>query len=466
MIHLKHLSRSAAVLAAVLSLGAAPAAASSTQDVFFEAPRDLTAASSTPAGRAAAFTELDGLGVKALRVNLRWFDVAPSADQPVKPAFDATDPSAYAWGNYAAAIDEAKARGWKVLISPASDVPKWATAAKADYVTRPSAAEFKLFTTAVARRFGGPSVIWSIWNEPNLPRFLRPQVSGGKPVAGRLYRELFVAGRAGIVAGGQPSAPVLFGETAPVGGSNDGRLQPLVFLRDALCISKAYKRDKACSTLTLSGIAHHPYQFSGGKPKPDDVTFAVLSRLTTFLDKAAKAGAVNKGLPIFLTEFGIQSLPDRFYGVSQQEQLERRARTERLAYFNRRVRGFSQYLLTDDNPTLVNGVTGYGGFETGFRDHTGRAKLALSGFGLVLDVKPSGKKVSLWGLVRRSSGATTVVIERRVGKGAFKTWITRPTKSNGAFTASDRLRKGAQYRVRWTSPTGVVRGPFVRVFKG
>ena len=49
-----------------------------------------------------------------------------------------------------------------------SSVPVWATKAKADTVTRPSAPEFKLFTQALAKRFAGNNVMFSIWNEPNL----------------------------------------------------------------------------------------------------------------------------------------------------------------------------------------------------------------------------------------------------------------------------------------------------------
>ncbi len=473
MIHLRLSKRVFALLLAVTLgwlVGPSAAQASSNQDVFFEAPRDLTSGSSTDATRAAAFTDLKGLGVKALRVNLRWYDVAPSPESSTKPSFEATDPAAYNWAGYGATIDQAKALGWKIIISPSAAVPKWATAAGLDTVTRPKAAEFKLFTQAAAKRFGGPTVIWSIWNEPNLPSYLKPQIVGGKPVGGLLYRELFLAGREGIRAGGQTTAPVLFGETTNTGRATDGRRPPLAFLREALCLSTKYKFDKSCGKLTLDGVTHHPYQFTLGPVQPDDVNYTVLSRMPTFLDKAAKAGAVNAKLLVYLTEFGIQSLPDNYLGLSLQDQLQLRARVERDAYFNKRIRGFSQYLLTDDNDTGKNasGCTQFGGFETGLRSADGKAKPSFAGFGLVLDVKPSGKKkVSIWGLVRRATGPTSVVIERRTtGKGAFKTWKTATTKSNGVFTATDALHKKAQYRYRWTSPEGAVTSPFVKVFGG
>lgn len=452
-----------AVLALLLGLvlGVQTAAASSKQDVFFEAPRDLTASTASDATRATTFERLDSLGVKALRVNLRWYDVAPARDDAGTPAFDATDPGAYAWGQYAQVIDTAKQRGWKVLISLSSPVPKWATEAHADTVTRPIPAEFQKFATAAARRFGGPTVLWSIWNEPNLARFLQPQVSGGKLVSPALYRDLFLAGRDGIRAGGEASAPVLFGELAPVGGAADGRTYPLTFLRSAFCLSTKDKFDKRCARLSLDGVAHHPYQFTGGKLNKNDVTYRVMSRLVSFLDRAAKAKAINAKVPIYYTEFGIQSYPDKTFGVSPQRQYEIRARAERDAYSNSRIRGFSQYLLTDDDDV--------GGFQTGLVYANGKTKPSFDAFRLVLDAKPTGsgkrKKLSLWGLVRPATGKTTVVIERKTGK-KFSTWKKVRTKSNGAFTTTDSYRSKAQYRYRWTSPSGKLTSPAVRPYRG
>ncbi len=441
------------------------AAASSSQLTFFEAPRDLTAGGTTADGRKAALDTIDSLGATALRVNLRWYDVAPGRDDATKPAFDATDPTKYDWGAYAQVIDDAKARGWTVLISPSSAVPKWATAAKADTVTRPSAPEFKLFTQAVAQRFSGPKVMFSIWNEPNLENFLRPQIVGGKFVAGKLYRALFIAGRSGIkkVA---PKAKVLFGETAPSGVARK-RQKPIAFLRDALCVTSKYKAKKRCGgKLSVDGFAHHPYRSLLGIPKsPDDVTYQVLSRFTRALDRIAKAKKIPANRSLYLTEFGVQSMPDEFFGVSLQRQLEERARAEHVAYSNRRVKAFSQYLLTDDNPTIPGKA--WGGFETGLIDHTGKAKPSLAGFRLTLDVKRGKKRTALWGRVRPATGATSAVVERKIGRRDWTTWKRVRTKSNGVFTTSDRKRSSVQYRLRWTSPAlGELTSPAVRPFKG
>ena len=447
------------------ALACAPAAhANASQTVFFEAPRDLAAGGTTVESRAAALDTIGALGAKALRVNLRWYDVAPQPESAAKPAFDATDPAAYSWGAYAQAIDEAKRRGWTVLVTPSSAVPKWATSSKADTVTRPLPAEFKLFTQALAKRFAGSNVLFSIWNEPNVDAFLRPQAVKGKFVGGKLYRELYVAGRAGIKTAA-PRAKVLFGETAPI-GVRQVRQRPVAFLRDALCVSAKYKADAKCGRkLAVDGFAHHPYRSLQGIPASrDDVTYEVLGRYTKALDRIAKAGQIPPSRPVYLTQFGVQSLPDELFGVSLQHQLEERARAERLAYANPRVRGFSQYLLRDDDPTVPGRL--WSGFETGLVAATGEQKPSFDGFRLTLDVKPSGEKVSIWGLVRPATGRTSVVLERFDGK-AWSTWKTVKTAANGAFTASDAKRAGAQYRYRWTSPTlGALTAPAVRPFNG
>jgi hypothetical protein len=184
----------------------------------------------------------------------------------------------------------------------------------------------------------------------------------------------------------------------------------------------------------------------------------VLSRLTTALDKAAKAGVVTKRLPIYLTEFGIQSTPDPIYGVSLQRQAEYRSYSERLAFDNPRVKAFSQYLLTDDAVDAAGPGTKYGGFESGLRTSTGKAKPSLDGFRLPLVAKRTGTstKVALWGLVRPAKGVTKVVVQQRSShSGTFTTLKTVTTNARGAWTSS-ATRGGAarEWRVTWTDATG------------
>lgn len=458
----------AALLAPLLAPVAAPA--SRSEQVTFEAPRDLR----DPATRERAFADLQSLGVKALRVVLYWRDVAPDASSRIRPHVDLTDPDVYDWSAYAPTLDGARERGWPVTLTVSGPVPTWATNGARDAYTRPSPTQFRAFMTAVSRRFGDQVARYSIWNEPNLPEFLRPQYDSRKrPVSPGIYRGLYIAGVQGLADAGDPK-PVLIGETAPNGKvpsvmTSRARVAPLTFLRGVLCLNKHYKRSGRCAKLRIDGYAHHAYaQKSGPLDRPKDpnlVTIRVISRLTKALDRAAKAGVVAKRLPVYVTEFGVQSYPDKVAGVQPLRQNEYRAIAEKISYYNPRIVAFSQYLLTDDRPTGRPGRDCCGGFESGLRTAKGVNKPSFDGFRLPLVVRRSGRKVSIWGLVRPATGRTTVKIERRIGRGTWRSLGRVRTNGRGAFTLRGRDLRRATWRVSWTAPDGVAfRSPPVRAY--
>jgi hypothetical protein len=454
-------------LLAGLLLLVVPAAAhaSKTQEVTFEAPRDLL----DPTTREATFAELDGLGVRALRVVLYWNDVAPDRDSRIRPKFDATDPAVYDWSFYAPVLDEAAARGWKVHLTVSGPVPTWATNGAKDKVTRPSPNEFRMFVMALSRRFSAEITRWSIWNEPNHPQFLGPQYDRRhRPISPHIYRRLYAAAVQGLAAVGD-TKPIILGETAPTGTGKD--VAPLTFLRGVLCLTDSYKKDsKGCGTLRIDGVAHHPYTRKEGPfyvpSGPNDVTIGSLSRLTKALDRAAKAKVVRAKMPLYLTEFGIQSVPDPNYGVSLLRQNEYRAISEHIAWRNPRVQSFSQYLLRDDLPdTDAQGNRTYGGFESGLRTTEGRAKPALAGFRLPLAAERDGSSVDLWGLVRPATGPATVTIQRRDGGAAWRDLATVTTDAAGVLQRRTTLAKGRVWRLRWTDAAGVTHtSPEVRSY--
>jgi len=445
-------------------LAPAGAAASASQVTLFEAPAELLG----DASRAAALDQIRQLGAGAIRVVMYWHDVAPAADAATRPSFDATDPAAYgdAWGPFDRLVAEAAARGLRVMLTVSGPVPRWATAARRDTVTRPRPAEFRSFMTAVGRRYGGSVAWWSIWNEPNHPRYLAPQSSHGRPVSPRLYRALFLAGRAGLEASGRlAGAPVLMGETAPRASPQD--IAPLTFLRGALCLSPSYRRSRRCGRLPADGYAHHPYTTRAGPffvpPRRDDVTIGVVARLVRALDRAARAGAVRARLPVYLTEFGVQSYPDRLIGVSPARQSDYRSIAELMAYRVPRVVAFSQYLLRDDAPRLgASALLRYGGFESGLVFAAGGRKPAYDGFRLPLVVRARGRRASLWGLVRPAGGAgtTVAVLVAAPRSSSFRRLRVARTDARGYWSARAALRPGQRFRVSWTAPDGsTVLGP-------
>jgi hypothetical protein len=409
---------------------------------------DAGAAAVQDETRDATLARLDALGVRALRLTLVWAAVAPDAGNAVRPTFDATDPNAYNWGGYGRLVDAVHARGWRVLITFSAPAPKWATAARTDQVTRPSAPELGAFATAAGRRFGDAVDAWGMWNEPNHPRFLKPQYVNGKPAAPALYRGLHLAGVRGLEAAGQTEDTMLGGETAP-GGDRKRSVPPLQFLRGVYCAG--------CAKLRIDGWAHHPYANRRGPfyipPDRDNVTVGVMGRLETALNRAA-----HRKLPVWVTEFGVQSTPDTTLGVPLAQQAEYRSISERILRADPRIAATAQYLLTDD--------TALSGFQSGLMTASGRAKPSFDEFRMPLTVRRSGAVALLWGLVRPATGATHVEVLARDRSTAHSTEVaTRPTDAGGTWTARLPWRAGRTWRVRWTAPSGATYvGPPVRVY--
>lgn len=463
-------------LCAFAALGGASAAlASHGQAVYFEGSTDLL----NRATRPHAIAQLQALGVKALRVELSWYDVAPGQKSATKPNFEATNPGAYSWGEYDALIDEAERLHWKVLLTITSPVPRWATSNKqAPYVTSPDDQDFEQFMTAVGRHYG-PSILYSIWNEPNHPAFLRPQFnSKGQPASPRVYRGLYQAAYAGLQAAGISRPQVLMGETAPFGYDSIGRsmfrhegasravlhdVAPLAFLRGMLCLNAHYQKSGSCGELQTAGYAHHAYTLPAGPyyrpPEADDVTIGVLSRLSNALNLAARAHAIPAGVPIYLTEFGVQSLPNRELGVSLAKQAQFDAIDEHIAWSNPRVAAFSQYLLKDDPLSSgkagasVNG--GFIGFQTGLENVHGTPKPLYYSWPVPLTITKTGHGYALWGLIRPANGPTkaTILVERK-GARKFTVLKTVTTEALGYWSFSSSVQ-GTAWRVRWVSPAGV-----------
>jgi hypothetical protein len=358
-------------------------------------------------------------------------------------------------------------QGIDVMLTPTGPVPKWATKAKKDNLTRPNAKLFGQFVTALARRYGAQVTTWSIWNEPNQPQFLLPQYRKGKPYSPRLYRSLYQAAYKAIrKVSGNRKDKILIGETSPRG--NVHIVFPLDFLRGVACLNGKYRKVRKCARLKTDGYAHHAYTTRSGPrwvpPDKDDVTIAVISRLVRALDRAGKAGGLPKRLKIYLTEFGIQSFPDKISGVSLERQPAYYAIAEHSAYVNSRVALISQYLMRDDAPRS-SGYR-YRGFESGLRRSDGRKKPAYNAFYSPLAVERYGKRDVLWGRIRPRLERQKVTIEARL-KGSKK-WTklrTLNTTSRGVFGLTARHRKGQAYRVRWESTTGRSRvGPAIRSY--
>jgi hypothetical protein len=267
-------------LCAIVCLLPARALASDTQESILMDDQQLIYAS--PSHVARVLSQIAALGINRIKVSVVWSLVAPNAGSVKRPAFDATDPSAYpygAWDRYDLIVRLARQLGIGVYFQLTAPAPTWAVArAKPTqgYVwsQRPDPKQFGEFAQAAGRRYSGslvttvpsteptPSVLglplalplsqapapgtpdplprvdyWGIWNEPNEGAWLNPQYRRGPhganvAVAPALYRGLVDSAYAGLTASGHASDTILIGETA-----SGGHILPTPFIRDLYCVS-------------------------------------------------------------------------------------------------------------------------------------------------------------------------------------------------------------------------------------
>jgi hypothetical protein len=244
-------------------------------------------------------------------------------------------------------------------------------------------------------------------------------------------------------------------------------MAPLTFMRESLCLNARWRKAKRCGRLAIGGYAHHPYTKAAGpsyRPrKGDDVTIGVVSRVPRAVSRAARAGAITRGVPSYITEFGFQSAPDPF-AASLDQQATYLGISERIAYANRSIASYAQYLMLDE-PADLSGpaLSRYAGFQTGIRLANGRVKPSYAAFRLPLAVKRSGRSASVWGYVRPAVSATTVqVMYRDKGSRTVRPLRTLTTNASGYFTFRASYKTGRRWQLRWTSPTGeAFAGPFV-----
>src|SRR4029077_9895498 len=111
-------------------------------------------------------------------------------------------------------------------------------------LTKPSAEAFSKFASAAGRRYGAKVSWWSIWNEPNLGKLLKP-IKGLQ--SAMVYRQLYLQAYSGLRSVGV-QAPILIGELAPIGNSirDTGTLHPLQFLRKVLCLDSRWHKSSKC----------------------------------------------------------------------------------------------------------------------------------------------------------------------------------------------------------------------------
>jgi hypothetical protein len=379
--------------------------------------------------RNEVLQQIKGLGADTLRIEFKWNEIAPKPADKTRPKFDAADPAAYAdaldafpgFGQYDDLVRRANALGFRILITITGDAPRWATAGgkSTSFATANwdvSAGEYAKFAAAIAKRYSGafqglPHVIYySIWNEPNHKQFIKPQSK-----APAIYRRLVDEGVPAIKKAGGSSAQVFVGETAPVGRAGKV-IGPTEFIRKWLCLNKRFKRSgcNGFKKIDADGFAHHPYgPVERVAKKKDIINLLAIRRLGKYLDAAARAGRIPGHLPIYNTEFGLQSNPpDTSVSTSPTRQAQLINEKEEYSYRYSRLKSYSQYLVFDDPARKGPASQRYAGFQTGLRFSNGKPKPAFSAYAFPIVVHKRRRGVYIWGRFRPRIGSRYIQLYR------------------------------------------------------
>ena len=467
------------------------------------------------AGRGAALDRMKSLGVEAVRVTMLWEAIAPNITAKHKPrGFNGAKPGDYpdfAWDPYDDLVRKARDRGIEVNFDPTGPGPAWAHGrtriAPAARTWRPSPKQYAKFVRAAGRRYSGsyhdenqgrdvlPRVEWwGIWNEPNQPGWLTPQGEtkhgvGDIAAAPRIYRNLLVAGARALLRTGHGDDLVLIAELAPIGSAVKpkgarGSLRPGLFLRELFCLNGRFKRytgreadargcDKLGRLAVLErlprvAVGHHAYTRKRAptkrQPKRDMIDISNLGELTRTLDRiSARTGLLPPQTPVFLTEFGYQSLPpDPFRGVSLPLQAKYINEGDYIAWKNPRVFSSAQFLLYDSPARTQfprDSQPYWATFQTGLISAFPQpeVKPALNAYKFPLVVQRKRGTARIWGQVRFAPNGITYPVYLQSRAPGSSTWVrseppVQVTQSQGFFQARRPTQRGTAWRAVWGEP--------------
>jgi hypothetical protein len=431
---------------------------------------------------AIQFKRMRAAGARFVRINLTWSTVAPPGG--IIPAgFHPTDPEdpLYHWSGTDAVVQAAASAGLQPILTAIS-APIWAQGTASDRPTvpggyRPNATQFAQFLTAAATRYSGDTAglprvrYWAIWNEPNLRRYISPQMVGKKAVGSTIYRAMLNAGATALhnVASGNV---VIAGETSPFGSPAVNRVKPLTFMERVLCISekkvrKVWKYKSACKARVQFDVwSQHPYTEGGPITKArvhDDLPLGNMSDMREVLNTAIRAKHIvsSGAVRLWITEFSWDSKPPDPKGVPAA--MEARWISEALyRSWSNGVSLFNWFLVRDQRFTRDSFYQS-GLYTISKSDPTNvaldKAKPALRAFRFpFVALRDSKKKntVSVWGRtpkstavsvqIQRKSGASWKLVKRlRANRyGIFQARFTKPAKTT-MFRA--RLANGSDVSV-------------------
>jgi putative glycosyl hydrolase len=349
-----------------------------------------------------SFPVLQQLRAKAVRANLYWGGPSGVAQRRPAQAADPDDP-AYDWFKYDRMVREAAKENIRVVFAIVG-TPRWANGGKAFNRAPRKALDLRKFAQAAATRYSGvftpnlpnlpnekgqeqpdplPAVRhWLAWNEPNNPVFLFPQFTRTKKGVWLKQAAKNYAFICNAIVGGIHAAARLSGEkiacgvTAPRGNNNPKSarqsISPISFVRQM----------KRFGARGFDAYAHHPYY---GHPRETPKYTPRLNKGPKIVGGPVLLGNIDEltrevtrlwgRKPIWITEYGFQTPPDRHYAVSYQQQARYLREAFSIARKNPRIDMMLWFLLRDQGVTRA-----FDGWQGGLLTRSGARKPAFRAF--------------------------------------------------------------------------------------
>jgi polysaccharide biosynthesis protein PslG len=406
----------AAVLAATSFVLLSPADAAASSGVRYGVQDDawLLYGPEAPAERIRI---LQRLGVDVVRMTVRWDYVAKREPEAARNP----DDPAYTWDLYDPIFQRLREAGIGMLVT-LWGTPEWANGGEKPNRMPDSATALADFAYATATKY--PWIRrWTVWNEPNLQLFLRP--NSPRLYVSRLlnptYRALKSADPRNLVAGGVTSP-----RKTPSG------LSPVAWIRGM----------RAAHAL-LDAYAQNPYAVRpgetpsrGGCWRCAEFTMATLPKLIQEVRRSF--GARTR---IWLTEYGYNSKPpSRWLGVSNALQARYVGEAALRAYLSSRVDLLIHFLVRDEpNPRR---------WTSGVLTSRGKAKPSFSAFALPLaQVSRRGSRTTIWAQVRPRPGQQPYRLQQ-FRNGRWR-WLggTRWTSQSGFVRRVVTADRGSRLRL-------------------
>jgi hypothetical protein len=442
--------------------------------------------------RDLAVTRIRESGASVVRIPVDWRSTV--AESP-PPSFEAANPASadYRFAPIDAAVLSVVSAGMTPLLvvshAPAfaEASPRWPYAYPGSWAPSPIALEE--FATALARRYDGsfpdleapggvlPRVrLFQAWNEPNLTRYLEPQwvveARHWTAFSPLLYREMLNGFYSGVKSV-EPDDVVVAAGIAPNGDPEGvGRMQPVRFLRELLCLTPSpslhHREDVRRSRAGCPDpphfdvLAFHP--LSVGDPNRPaasslDVSISDAAKITSLLTQAERLGTAlpQAAKPVWVTELNWESAPQTPQGVPADLQAAWVSRALHRLW----VAGISLVawqFLVDPYPgvlaaTPTGGVIEYprfaGLYSAGVSGNpeTAKPKPFLQGFAFPFDpLRVDSRRVRVWGLLMRPG--QPVVLQRQTRGGGWRTVANLHAGRNAVLNVLVAMRGAARVRLR------------------